>query len=156
MDPVTLMAGLSVASTLTSTVANFKKGESEREAALNAQHLRTLEANEMRRRFEYNQDLLSKKLNEHNQDFLGQYAQSSSGAAGSATSYSIRTSLIDNMTKELERAKVEAEFDINMRLREADAAGAQASAINKMTPLTAISGLASGAKDAYSIYKNTK
>ena len=153
MDPVTIMAGLSIASSLTSTVTAFKKGQSDRESALNQQHLRTLEANEMRRRFEYNQDLLSKKLNEANQEFLGRFGDTGSGAAGSATGTVVRESLISNMTKELERAKIEAEFDINARMREADALGAQASAINKMGALTIASGILGGAKDAYSIYK---
>lgn len=153
MDPVTIMAGLSIASSVTSTVTSFKKGQLERESVLNQQALRTLEANEMRRRFEYNQDLLSKKLNETNQDFLNQFGQTGSGGAGSATSTVIQESLISNMTKELERAKIEAEFDINARLREADALGAQASAMNKTGALSIASGIVGGAANAYSIYK---
>ena len=153
MDPVTIMTALSVASTLTSTVANFKKAESDRDALLNKQALRTLEANEMRRRFSFNQDLLSKKLNDQNQDFLGRFGQTAAGAAGSETGYMVRSSLMENMTKELERSKIEADFEINARLREADAYGAEAANVNRMTPITLLAGGVSGAKDLYSIYK---
>lgn len=154
MEPATMMAALSIASNAAGAVANFKKSQSEREAALDKQALRTYEAEELQRRFNYNQDLLRQKLNSANQDFLAQYAQSSSGAAGSETSGEVRKGLLENMTKELERAKIEADYEINARKREADALGKQAAAINRSTPFSLASGILGGAKDAYSIFKN--
>ena len=140
MDPVTIYAGLTVASSVASTVSNFKKTQSEREAALNEQALRTLEVNEMKRRSEYNLQLLSRKLNDTTQTALGQMAHSTSGGPGGETSAVVKDTLLSNMTKELERAKIESEFEINLRQREADAMGSRAAALNRTQLLGGISG----------------
>ena len=148
-----LGTGLTVATTAVSVISNFKKAQSERQALLNQQALRTLEVNEMRRRQDINQELLHRKLNNTYSETMGQFAQTASGAAGSATAGAFSGELLSNITKELERAKLEADYEISIRQQEADAAGAQAAAVNRGAALGAVSSVLGGASDIYSIYK---
>lgn len=143
-------AGIALAAGVVGTIAAFKKSKAERQALLEQESLRRLEADEMQRRADYNQDLLSKRLNSQ----FGTYvAQSGMTAASSETKAINKELLLSDISKELERAKTESQYAINMKLREATAASNQAAAVNRTLPYQIAGSLLGTGSDLYSIYK---
>jgi uncharacterized protein YaiL (DUF2058 family) len=154
MDPVTISiyAGLTAATAISGAAANYKKSQVERKEQLNKQALRMAEAAEMRRRQSLNLELLQRKIMTSNQDALSNFSQSSSGGAGGLTSETFKQGLFENAAREMERAKVESDYEIMIRQSEADIAGKTAAEINRLTPYSFASSAIGGAKDFYSIY----
>jgi len=144
-------AGIALAAGVVSIVSAFKKSKAEQAEAKAQEQLRRLEADEMQRRATYNQDLLESKLNSQFGDYKLAMAQT---ATSSETRNILGDVLLSDIAKELDRAKSEAQYAINMKLKEAAGYSNQAKAIKDMLPYQ-IAGSALGtATDVYSVYKN--
>lgn len=141
-----LLESLAFASAAMSTYASYKKNKADRAQALSNQALTIAEAAEMRRRSEINQQLMRRKMQSSFDEVLTRANVSGAYNAG------METSFLQDMEAELERARTEADYDITSRLMQAQAYGQQASAINRLTPLTMASGALSTGTSLYSIY----
>ena len=141
-----LLESLAVASAAMSAYASYKKNKADRAQALSNQALATAEAAEMRRRSEINQQLMRRKMQSSFEDVKARMAITGVGMEG------IESSFLRDMEAELERARTEADYDITSRLMQAEAYGKQASAINRLTPLTVASGALSTGTSLYRIY----
>lgn len=143
-------AGIAIAAGVVGAFASYKKSKAERKALLEQETLRKLEAAEMQRRADYNQDLLTKKLNRT-------FGTFSAGQGNLATTSDIqqrdREILLSDISNELDRAKMESEYAINMKLREAQALSNQAAAVNRNVPLQFASSALGTGSDLYSIYR---
>lgn len=144
-------AGIAVVSGVVSTIAAYKKSKSDIANAKAEESLKVLEANELRRRATYNQELLATQLNNKFGDFRTSLA---STAASSETKAILGGRLLSDISSELERAKSEADYAINMKMQEAALAGSQASAYNSLLPYQMASSLLGTGSDLYSVYKS--
>ncbi len=138
---------IAIASAVAGTVAKAKQTQSEAQALRNKESLAYLQASELQRRADYNLSLLSKQLNTKNQDVLGEINVSSIAAKGKQ---SLQNALLENMSSELTRAKMESDYEITMKKAEAQNYGAAASAANKMQTWNLLTGGLTAANSYYS------
>ena len=146
-----VMAGIAIAGAVASAVSKAKQLSSEAQALRNKEALAYLQANEMQRRADFNINLLGTKINRQNKEFLASYA--STGGASAKTQESVDTVLLENMSSELERARLESEYEINMKKMEAQGYGQASGAANSMVPWTILTGGLQTASSAYSMNK---
>lgn len=145
--PVAL-AAVAIAGAVANTVAKAKQTQSEAQALRNKEALAYLAASEMQRRADYNMELLGKQLNTKNQDAIASMNVSSIAAKGQQ---SLQNTLLENMTYELTRAKMEYDYEITMKKAEAQNYGAAASAANSGQMWNLLSGGLNVAKSVYSM-----
>ncbi len=146
MGPLAIMTALTVASATSSTYASWKKSKADRQSALNRQAIIEAEKNEIIKRSAYNQMLLRRKLTSDRETFLGNLSQNA------FVGYGHRLSMAEGIEDAVTKAKEEADYMAASRAMEAEAMGSQAAAINRLTPITALSGGLSTANSLFLIY----
>ena len=144
--PEPIITALAIGSAAASAYASYKKSQSDRQAALNKQAIINAEKAELAKRSAYNQILLRRKLTSNMEGFLGGLSQNVVIDEGK------RQSMMQDIENSVAQAKEEADYMIATRGMESEAAGSQAAAINRLTPITAASGGLSAYNSIYSIY----
>ncbi len=137
---------IAIVSAVASTAAKTLATQSEAQALKNKEALAYLQASEMQRRADYNLNLLQKKINTQNQDVLG---SSSFGNLSATSQANMESALLENMTSELTRAKIESDYEITQKKAEAQSYGAAASAANKTQFWNVLTGGLSSAQSYY-------